>query len=212
MKHKRNTFIKGLLAALVVGQTIVAQAIAPPPELVILPVFPPQPIVAGPDGYAEVTLSVENDWYFPNVVWKENGIRIGEGPIITVRLYIGTHQIVVVGKDPNGNVIRDEETVVVEPYKEPINSAPYFQGKPVLSAKARVNKAFELDMYSTAIDEDGDELTFSIVKGPNWLDITPDGILYGTPKRKDRGINKFKVKVEDGRGGSAVGLIKVRVK
>lgn len=53
----------------------------------------------------------------------------------------------------------------------------------------------------TAEDPDEDPLTWSIVSGPEWLEIGPtNGTIYGTPSPEDQGVNTFTIRVSDGKG------------
>ena len=62
--------------------------------------------------------------------------------------------------------------------------------------------AYRDSLTNYADDKDGDTLTFSLVKGPKWLTVSPDGSMSGTPCFDDAGDNKLHVRVEDGRGSS----------
>ena len=53
-----------------------------------------------------------------------------------------------------------------------------------------------------AFDADGDSLSFSIVDGPDWLRVSPDGHLEGTPNAEALGKHSVVFRVEDSKGDS----------
>ncbi|CAE6962095.1 Rhs Family [Vibrio sp. B1FIG11] len=56
-----------------------------------------------------------------------------------------------------------------------------------------------LEYQVKATDKDGDRLVYAIVTGPNWMKIDKEsGILSGTPKESNLGINYFTIAVDDG--------------
>jgi len=63
---------------------------------------------------------------------------------------------------------------------------------------------FRDSLTNYADDKDGDPLTFTRLRGPDWLTVQADGTLSGTPRFADAGDNKLVVKVEDGRGSSEI--------
>ena len=63
-----------------------------------------------------------------------------------------------------------------------------------------------LTISGSAIDADGDTISYSIVdkisSGTNWLTMAESGSLSGIPTNSDVGLNKWIVKAEDDYGGS----------
>jgi sialate O-acetylesterase len=53
-----------------------------------------------------------------------------------------------------------------------------------------------------ADDKNNDILTFTKISGPDWLKISTDGVIEGTPHFADAGENHFVVSAADGRGTS----------
>ncbi|TRX53924.1 putative Ig domain-containing protein [Thalassomonas sp. M1454] len=78
------------------------------------------------------------------------------------------------------------------------NSAPVFNSDPIVSASAQKNQAYNQSIAGEVNDADGDTLTFSLVSGPSWLNVSSTGQLTGTPRKKQVGINSFVVSVTDG--------------
>ncbi len=73
--------------------------------------------------------------------------------------------------------------------------------KPVIQT-ASLNNATQGQLYAfqiTALDIDGDKLTFELIKKPDWLNIDKDtGQMTGTPANSNVGLNDLEVKVTDG--------------
>jgi RHS repeat-associated protein len=81
-----------------------------------------------------------------------------------------------------------------------LNQAPRVTSVPDVEALA--GKAYTYPV--TATDPDGDPLTFSLVTRPNGMTINPGtGVITWTPTAADLGTPDVRVRVEDGRGGSA---------
>ena len=70
-----------------------------------------------------------------------------------------------------------------------------------------LDDAYENEPYVTSIaelafDADGDPLSFSIEEGPEWLSVTSNGGLTGTPRAGDSGNKSIVFRVEDSLGES----------
>ncbi|MGE4286661.1 MAG: LamG-like jellyroll fold domain-containing protein, partial [Phycisphaerae bacterium] len=57
-----------------------------------------------------------------------------------------------------------------------------------------------------AFDPDGDALNYAKVNGPDWLTVSEDGTLSGTPSETDAGLNVFTISAADATGTSAAEL------
>lgn len=92
------------------------------------------------------------------------------------------------------------------------NNAPYFISDLMVNFGATEDAAYSgQSLAASAVDLDGDTLTFSKVTGPSWLTVASDGSLSGTPSDSDVGENIFVIRVEDTGGlyGTAVMIIYV---
>lgn len=145
-------------------------------------------------------------------LWLENGQVLGSGEVRDQEFDVGTHVVTLQVTDVDGNVDTDELTVTVLPEDTGDNIAPTFKNRVVFSTRTRIGRELRKDISGKATDADGDTLTFSLVNGPNWLTVTPDGVLIGTPTAADRGRNLFTIMVSDGEGGTDTAGIKVRVR
>ncbi len=78
------------------------------------------------------------------------------------------------------------------------NNPPYFTSDPISNLDATEDGAYSgQSLAASAVDLDGDTLTFSKVSGPVWLTVASDGSLSGTPSDLDIGENMFTVQVQD---------------
>ncbi|MFA6440041.1 MAG: alpha-amylase domain-containing protein, partial [Bacteriovoracaceae bacterium] len=119
-----------------------------------------------------------------------------EGVITGLPTFDDTGQSVVILKvsDPLQQFDTDTFTVDVHLNRDPVLS--------VLSDTiATTTKRFERS--GTAIDIDGDTLTFSLLAHPSWLSVgIRSGIMSGTPAVADTSISIISLFVHDGKGGT----------
>lgn len=95
-------------------------------------------------------------------------------------------------------------------YQEVVeNLGPAFTSVPTL-ADGRVGVSYSGSLAETAEDPEGDEITYSKVSGPAWLQVAPDGSLSGTPGPADAGANEFVLGASDGNSDSEV-IVTIRV-
>jgi hypothetical protein len=98
----------------------------------------------------------------------------------------------------------DNPPELVITYAEPpANNPPFFNSTSFGAPDATAGEPYSFDISSEATDPDpGDILTFSKQAGPAWLNIDPNGYIWGTPAAGDAGVNSWTVQVEDGNGGN----------
>ncbi len=92
-----------------------------------------------------------------------------------------------------------------------VNLAPTFTNTSLNKENGIEGIAYSASVAEDASDVDGDSLTFTKVSGPDWLQVTADGILSGTPTLADVGDNSFVVQVADSVGGSATANLNITV-
>ncbi len=121
-----------------------------------------------------ITFSKESgsDW----LVVASNGSLSGIPPSSA----IGENRFTVRVEDPSG--ASDEATLIIN----------------VAATSATFN--YMNDISGTAVDDDGDTITYSMTSGPDWLTIDPDGSIYGTPSDYDVGENRWIVRATDSDG------------
>ncbi|OMH36159.1 carbohydrate binding domain-containing protein [Motiliproteus sp. MSK22-1] len=93
----------------------------------------------------------------------------------------------------------------------PGNQPPQFTANPVSLAEAIESENYTQSIVSAVIDPEGDPLAFQKLSGPEWLALSIDGDVSGTPENADVGINQFLVQVIDGNGGSDEAVIEISV-
>lgn len=89
---------------------------------------------------------------------------------------------------------------VVQFTQDPIESGIVFEGE---------NYSFDLAPYAS--DPDDDALSFELVEGPSWLQISPSGLLSGMPQPGDAGYPSIIVRVSDTDDGSDTVQVRLRV-
>lgn len=197
-------------------------------SIVVMPDEPPVAdrikVDAGPDlrveaedgvGTAQVTLRAKGRGPIVLYRWMRDGAEISSARKTSLSLPVGEHRFVVEVTGVDGQVAHDEVFVKVSAVESGGlngNLAPRFHMRVLVNTRTTVGRLFKKDISARVEDPDGDELMFSKVSGPGWLSVAPGGVIYGTPGEEDLGRSVATVRVEDGRGGSAIARIKVRVR
>ncbi|AFY50369.1 RHS repeat-associated core domain protein [Nostoc sp. PCC 7524] len=98
----------------------------------------------------------------------------------------------------------------------PDNNAPIFTSTPPADAQPQVGKVFQYQ--ATAIDPDGDAISFELVNAPTGVTISTTGLLNWTPVANQLGdasgglrLHTFQIKVKDHKGGESLQTIKATV-
>jgi len=89
---------------------------------------------------------------------------------------------------------------IVTHYRAATNRAPAFTGGPVVLASAQAGQIYSATLAGTAVDPNGDPMTFSKISGPAWLSVASNGSLGGTPFSVNVGTNNFQVSATDSGG------------
>lgn len=210
----------------VVPPPVVRPPVVPPP-VVRPPVVPPpvvrppaverlvsagvdQEVTAERGGVAMVTLEGSmTHATLGRPEWVLDGQVFARGLVAVVELPVGSHLITLQASADDGSLVSDQVAVVV--LESAVNHPPAFLEHTIEMARARVGKDYFEPLAGDAEDADGDELFFSLVMGPDWLRLSRSGVLSGTPEARHRGYNVWIVKVEDGRGGSDMSGLIIRV-
>jgi hypothetical protein len=112
---------------------------------------------------------------------------------------VGTYSVTYSVSDNAGNSASVSRTVKVIAKPIPTNHAPVITSTPV-------NIVVEGHSYSyqvTAIDADGDALTYSLVSHPSWLSISSNGLITGTAPSVNTDTDySITVRVSDGKANS----------
>ena len=104
-------------------------------------------------------------------------------------------------------------SITLVPVVDPnANSAPEFQFEQIRRAKATVGEEYtSASLSGTAIDPDGDKLTYSLSSGPEWLTVAADGSISGTPTADAEGVNNFMVRATDTEGAYSETSLEIEV-
>lgn len=78
------------------------------------------------------------------------------------------------------------------------NVAPEFYNGQVRGDPAVAGRPYAGSMTGLVSDDNGDSLKFSLISGPEWLRLSPEGQLSGTPADGDAGEGVWRVRVSDG--------------
>ena len=146
----------------------------------------------------------DGSWH---TVWSrsDKGLDTGSTPdLATSTIDLSTYgSISMVSFTLNGNASTDRfwiDNVRVTGLADGGNSSPAFTADPISKANAMERSAYTgQTLAGSAVDANGDTLTYSKVSGPAWLSIAANGALSGTPLNSNVGDNRWTVGVSDGK-------------
>ncbi len=92
-----------------------------------------------------------------------------------------------------------------------INHPAYFTSVTFGAPAAVADVPYFGTIAAQAVDPDGDEIIFTKLAGPDWLNIETNGVLSGTPLEVDTGGNTWTVQVSDGEGEADEGFLSISV-
>ena len=108
-----------------------------------------------------------------------------------------------------GDGLVDTATLEIIVKATTVNNPPIFYSNPIGGSLATVGITY--DGGIAAYDLDGDTLTYTKLSGPDWLTVSSNGRLSGTPEYYDRWGGSWLVQVSDGKGGVDVATLNVPV-
>jgi hypothetical protein len=93
-----------------------------------------------------------------------------------------------------------------------VNGPPTFRNSDISRSPVNAGGPYAASIAGEATDPNpGDLLTFSKLSGPDWLIVSPQGALSGTPANSDAGTNVFTVRVSDSGGLSDAATLLINV-
>jgi hypothetical protein len=107
---------------------------------------------------------------------------------------VGEHPFVVKVTDSAGAFAEATSSITVEN----VNEAPVFTHDPIVAMVGTEEVSYSSSIAGIAVDPDaGETPQYSLIDGPSWLTIAPDGSLSGTPPEGSVGTNTFIVRASD---------------
>ena len=88
---------------------------------------------------------------------------------------------------------------------------PVFNDDPITEANAQVNAAYSGTLADNVTYYDAGMLTFTKINGPEWLNVTANGLLSGIPATGDIGDNSFTVQIDDGINTPVQAALEIKV-
>ena len=80
------------------------------------------------------------------------------------------------------------------------------------ASSAQANQVYSFDLSQFAADEDEDDtMTFENISSPEWVSVSQNGMISGTPSHQDEGRNEIHVRVSDAAGLSSDALVIIPV-
>ncbi len=126
--------------------------------------------------------------------------------------YEGENWFVVEANDGNGNTRNAVVFVEVE-VVQVNNLSPEWSGDTLYYPDAMVDSNYidTIEIGLDISDPENDVLTFTKISGPAWLTVNPEGMMSGTPRAEDEGVNVFEIQADDGFGNTSAVFLKVQV-
>ncbi len=100
---------------------------------------------------------------------------------------LGTNTWVVKATDPQGSADATLSIFIRE------SLPPEWTTNNITASSGAVGEDYSDTIAGMATDPDGEEIEYSKVSGPTWLNVSPDGVLSGIPAIGDLGSNTFTV-------------------
>jgi hypothetical protein len=146
------------------------------------------------------------------VVHPSNGILTGTAPNLTYTPnanFSGADSFTFTANDG----AMDSNLATVGITDNAVNDAPVFTADPIVAVGGSECVAYTgVSLAGTAIDADsGDQVTYSKVSGPAWLDVAADGTLSGTPPSGSAGLNTFVVRATDTNSATDDAMLEIDV-
>jgi VCBS repeat-containing protein len=92
------------------------------------------------------------------------------------------------------------------------NAAPVFQSAGISRESGKTDTAYTAaSLAGTATDPDGDAVSYAKIAGPEWLLVSADGGLSGTPPQEAAGLNTFTIRASDPQGASADAILEIEI-
>jgi hypothetical protein len=92
------------------------------------------------------------------------------------------------------------------------NKAPVFQSDLITRASGITGDAYVAEsLAGSAVDPDGDALIYSKASGPEWLSISPNGEITGTPPSGAEGLNSFTIRSSDKDGAFDEAVLEITI-
>jgi len=92
------------------------------------------------------------------------------------------------------------------------NKAPVFQSAKISRESGNTDSAYSAEsLAGTAIDPEGEVLAYSKASGPEWLIVSANGDLSGTPPEEAAGLNAFTIRASDPQGASAEAILEIEI-
>ncbi len=112
------------------------------------------------------------------------------------RANVGLNTFKVRVMDP-ANAFAD---VTVNVTVDKVSLPPRWRQDPILLSDAHEDVSYHFDLTTYAVDDDGNPITFSLVSGPTWMQVSATGQITGTPAKADIGAFSAIFRVTDNGG------------
>ncbi len=170
---------------------------------------PDREVVVGQEYiYTTTAVDPDGDELRYSVLVCPSGLTINQdtGEVRWSTPVVGNYTVTLAVEDGHGG--RDIQTYTLQVVENVPNRPPIFTSTPVVDGN--VNSIYTY--AATAVDPDGDELSYSVLSGPSGLTVEGEtGLVTWTPTGKQVGIQEVTLVVEDGRRGKTTQIFDVLV-
>jgi hypothetical protein len=110
----------------------------------------------------------------------------------------GTDSLSFRASDGKANSNTATVSITITPPANSDNKAPVFQSDLITGTGGKVNETYvTASLAGTVVDPDGDVVSYSKTSGPEWLTVSSDGKISGTPPAEAEGLNSFTIRAAD---------------
>jgi hypothetical protein len=138
-----------------------------------------------------------------------NGVLTGTVPNLTYTPdadYFGADSFTFTVNDG----FADSDAATVSITVNPIEDPPVF-GAQAFPAVIRYDGFYSNSLAGSVIDPEGGAITYSLISGPSWLNVSTNGTLSGTPGISDVGPNSWTILATDETGALTTGTVYIAV-
>jgi hypothetical protein len=153
--------------------------------------------------------SSDSNLSFTVVTQPANGTLNGTAPNLTFTPdadYNGSDSFTFTVNDGFADSDAATVTITIDPVEDP----PYF-GAQTASGAIAYDDTYSSSLAGFGVDPEGGAVTYSLLSGPSWLNITTNGTLSGTPGISDVGPNSWSIVATDENGATATGTLHIAV-
>ena len=149
----------------------------------------------------DVDMSVTEETLTFSSVTKPDWMTVSSDGLITgtpTNDDVGSHSVTVQVRDSEGATDQKTFTLTVNN----VNDAPVFDFTPPVSTDEDTPFSYQLTATDVDFDVASETLSYEALEKPEWMTVSSDGLITGTPTNDDVGSHSVTVQVRDSAGAT----------